>query len=60
MKQLFAPRFDHHIDSSSFANTLGHHNPHLDQWPLNSSLVVSYSVRIRWKNRRIVSAESNQ
>merc|ERR1719394_1722468 len=38
--------FDHHIDSSNFANTLGHHNPHLSDWPANSSLVVNSRVKI--------------
>jgi len=37
---------DHHIDSSNFANTLGHHNPHLDSWPANSSLVTNSRVKI--------------
>jgi len=38
--------FDHHIDSSNFANTLGHHNPHLDSWPANSSLLTNSRVKI--------------
>ena len=38
--------FDYHIDSSNFASTLGHHNPHLDSWPLNSSLLTNSRVRI--------------
>jgi len=38
--------FDKHIDSSSFANTLGHHNPHLDSWPANSSLQTNTRVKI--------------
>lgn len=38
--------FDHHIDSSNFANTLGHHNPHLDSWPANSSLQTNSRVKI--------------
>jgi len=38
--------FDHHIDSSNFANTLGHHNPHLDSWPANSSLTTNSRVKI--------------
>ena len=38
--------FDQHIDSSNFASTLGHHNPHLDDWPANSSLVTNLRVKI--------------
>jgi len=38
--------FDYHIDSSNFANTLGHHNPHLDSWPANSSLVTNTRVKV--------------
>eukprot|EP00092_Neocalanus_flemingeri_P003678 GFUD01003952.1.p1 GENE.GFUD01003952.1~~GFUD01003952.1.p1 ORF type:complete len:406 (+),score=125.46 GFUD01003952.1:100-1317(+) len=38
--------FDQHIDSSNFANTLGHHNPHLDSWPANSSLLTNSRVKI--------------
>jgi len=38
--------FDHHIDSSNFANTLGHHNPHLDSWPANSSLQTNTRVKL--------------
>ena len=38
--------FDYHIDSSNFASTLGHHNPHLDSWPLNSSLLINSRVKI--------------
>jgi len=38
--------YDHHIDSSGFYNTLGHHNPHLSDWPANSSLVVNSRVKI--------------
>jgi len=38
--------FDKHIDSSNFANTLGHHNPHLDAWPANSSLLTNFRVKI--------------
>jgi len=38
--------FDYHIDSSNFANTLGHHNPHLDSWPANSSLVTNVRVKV--------------
>jgi len=38
--------FDYHIESSSFANTLGHHNPHLDEWPANSTLVSNPRVKI--------------
>jgi len=38
--------YDYHIDSSNFASTLGHHNPHLDSWPLNSSLLTNSRVKI--------------
>jgi len=38
--------FDYHIESSSFANTLGHHNPHLDEWPANSTLLSNPRVKI--------------
>jgi len=38
--------FDKHIDSSNFANTLGHHNPHLDSWPANSSIQTNTRVKI--------------
>merc|ERR1719192_2729352 len=37
---------DHHIDSSNFANTLGHHNPHLDSWPANSSLQTNPRIKL--------------
>jgi len=37
---------DHHVDSSNFASTLGHHNPHKDSWPVNSSLVTNSRVKI--------------
>ena len=36
--------FDRKIDSESFHNTMGHHNP--EQWPVNSSLSQNPSVRI--------------
>ena len=42
----FLCRFEYHIDSSTFSNTLGHHNPHLDEWPLNSSSVSNSRVKI--------------
>lgn len=38
--------FEYHIDSSSFAHTMGHHNPHLDSWPANSSLTTNSRVKI--------------
>jgi len=38
--------FDHHIDSSNFASTLGHHNPHKDSWPAESSLSQNPRVKI--------------
>jgi len=38
--------YEYHIDSSNFANTLGHHNPHLDEWPLNSSSISNSRVKI--------------
>jgi len=38
--------FDHHIDSSNFASTLGHHNPHKDSWPAESSLIENPRVKI--------------
>jgi len=38
--------YEYHIDSSNFANTLGHHNPHLDEWPLNSSSIGNSRVKI--------------
>lgn len=38
--------YDYHIDSSNFANTLGHHNPHLSDWPANSTLVTNSRVKI--------------
>ena len=42
----FVCRYEYHIDSSNFANTLGHHNPHLDEWPLNSSSISNSRVKI--------------
>jgi len=38
--------FEYHIESMSFYNTLGHHNPHRDQWPLNSSIITNSRVKI--------------
>ena len=38
--------YSHHKDSSNFANTLGHHDPHLDSWPVNSSLQTNSRVKI--------------
>jgi len=38
--------FEYHIESLSFYNTLGHHNPHRDQWPLNSSVATNPRVKI--------------
>jgi len=36
--------FDRRIDSESFHNTMGHHNP--EYWPVNSSLSVSHAVKV--------------
>lgn len=38
--------FEYHIDSSHFYNTLGHHNPHQDSWPANSSIQTNSRVKI--------------
>jgi len=38
--------FEYHIDSSSFAHPMGHHNPHLDSWPSNSSLTTNTRVKV--------------
>ena len=46
LSSCFLLRFEYHIDSSNFDNTLGHHNPHLDEWPLNSSSVTNSRVKI--------------
>jgi len=36
--------FDHPIDSESFHNSLGHHNP--ESWPFNSSITTNQRVKI--------------
>jgi len=38
--------FEYHVDSSSFHNTLGHHNPHLEDWPANSTIQSNSRVKI--------------
>lgn len=38
--------FEYHIDSDSFYNTLGHHNPHEDKWPANSTILTNSRVKI--------------
>jgi len=38
--------FEYHIDSSHFYNTLGHHNPHQDSWPANSTIHTNSRVKI--------------
>jgi len=38
--------FDHHIDSSSFQRTWGHHNPPKDYWPAESKIETNSQVQI--------------
>lgn len=38
--------FEYSIDSDHFHNPLGHHNPHHDQWPVNSTIQVNPRVKI--------------